>query len=79
MPKRILTGIVVSDKADKTISVEVTRTLMHKKYKKIIKTSKRYAVHCPENNYKIGDKVDIIESIPVSKTKRWAVCEQIKD
>jgi small subunit ribosomal protein S17 len=76
MPKRILSGVVVSDKADKTISVEVSRTVMHPKYKKIIKKSKKYAVHCPDNNYKVGDVVKIIESIPISKTKRWSVYEQ---
>ena len=75
MPKRVLQGVVVGDKAAKTISVEVVRTVMHPKYKKIIKRSKKYAAHDPENKYKIGDLVKIIESKPISKTKKWLVFE----
>jgi small subunit ribosomal protein S17 len=78
MPKRILQGIVVGDKADKTVSVEVTRTVTHSKYKKIIKRSKKYAAHDPENQYKVGDTVNIIESLPISKTKKWQVIEKVK-
>jgi len=75
MPKRVLQGVVIGDKANKTISVEVVRTLTHPKYKKIIKRSKKYAAHDPENKYKIGDTVKIIESKPISKTKKWLVFE----
>lgn len=75
MPKRVLQGVVVGAKADKTVSVEVVRTLTHPKYKKIIKRSKKYAAHDPENKYKVGDKVKIIESKPISKTKKWLVLE----
>lgn len=75
MPKKVLKGVVVSDKADKTISVEVERRVVHQKYKKIIKKSKRYAVHDPLNKYKVGDVVEIIESTPISKTKKWAILE----
>ena len=78
MPKRILQGIVVGDKAEKTVSVEVTRTVTHSKYKKIIKRSKKYAAHDPENQYKVGDTVNIIESLPISKTKKWQVIEKVK-
>jgi len=78
MPKRILQGIVVGDKADKTVSVEVTRTVTHPKYRKIIKRSKKYAAHDPENQYKVGDTVNIIESLPISKTKKWQVIEKVK-
>lgn len=76
MPKKVLEGVVVNNKADKTISVEVERRVVHPKYKKIIKKTKKYAVHDPENKYKIGDVIKIIESIPISKTKKWAVLEK---
>jgi small subunit ribosomal protein S17 len=75
MPKRILQGVVVSDVADKTVSVAVVRTVTHAKYKKIIKKTKKYAAHDAENKYKVGDKVRIIESVPMSKTKKWTVIE----
>jgi len=75
MPKRILQGVVVSNSGDKTVSVLVERTIKHPKYMKIIKRSKKYAAHDPENRYKVGDKVKIIESMPISKSKRWLVLE----
>lgn len=71
MPKRILQGVVVSDKADKTITVKVERRLAHPKYKKIISVSKKYAVHDEENRYKTGDNVKIEECRPISKNKSW--------
>jgi len=73
MPKRILQGVVVSDKADKTVTVKVERRLSHPVYKKIVKRTKKYAAHDEENRYKVGDIVSIQESKPYSKTKRWAV------
>lgn len=73
MPKRILIGKVVSDANDKTIIVLVERTYMHPKYQKTVKSSKRYVVHDPQNTYKEGDVVRIVESKPYSKTKRWHV------
>ena len=73
MSKKILEGIVVNNKADKTISVLVERRVMHKKYKKIIKRSKKYLAHDEENSLNIGDKVKIIESRPISKLKKWQV------
>ena len=73
MPKRILTGVVVSDKEDKTIRVNVDRRVQHKKYKKIIKRSKKYSVHDETNKFKNGDKVTIIECKPYSKTKKFEV------
>lgn len=73
MSKRILNGVVVSDKADKTVTVEVTRSFAHKLYKKIIKVKKKYKAHDEQNQYKIGDVVSIEESRPLSKTKRWLV------
>ncbi len=73
MPKRILQGVVVSDKADKTIVVKVERRFAHPLYKKTVKVSKKYLAHDPENSHKIGDKVRIIESRPISKLKKWQV------
>jgi small subunit ribosomal protein S17 len=73
MPKRILTGTVVSSKIDKTIVVKVTRRVKHKLYKKIISQSKKYHAHDEENFYKVGDIVKIIESKPISKLKSWIV------
>ena len=73
MPKKILEGVVVNNKADKTISVLVERKLFHKKYKKIIRKSKKYLVHDEKNSLEIGCKVKIIESTPVSKLKKWQI------
>jgi len=73
MPKRILQGVVVSDKQDKTITVKVERRLAHQKYKKIIRRSKKYAVHDEKNSYKVGDEVKIEECKPLSKNKSWTV------
>ena len=73
MPKRVLTGRVVSDKMDKTITVLVERRIMHPVYKKFIRRSKKYAAHDEQGKFKMGDAVRIIESAPISKTKRWAV------
>ena len=73
MPKRILQGVVVSDKGDKTVVVSVERQVMHPLYKKFIKRSKKYAAHDENNQFKVGDKVSIIESKPYSKTKAWTV------
>ncbi|MCC8483042.1 MAG: 30S ribosomal protein S17 [Rickettsia endosymbiont of Labidopullus appendiculatus] len=73
MPKRVLQGVVVSSKTDKTITVKVERRFKHPMYKKIVKVSKKYAAHDPENMYKDGDKVSIVESRPISKTKSWVV------
>ena len=75
MPKRIMSGTVVSDKGDKTIIVNVVRRFMHPVYKKFITNQKKYAAHDPKNSFKVGDKVKIIESKPISKLKRWLVIE----
>jgi len=71
--KRILQGVVVSDKMDKTIVVAVTRTKTHPKYLKRYKVSKRYKAHDEKNLRKIGDKVRIEECRPISKDKCWRV------
>ena len=71
MPKRILSGTVVSSNNNKTIVVKVTRRIKHKLYRKIISTSKKYHAHDENNNFKVGDTVSIIESKPISKLKNW--------
>lgn len=71
MPKKVLFGEVVSDKQDKTRKVKVVRKCPHEKYGKLIKHTKHYAVHDPENTSKVGDMVHIRENRPISKTKRW--------
>ena len=73
MPKRVLTGRVVSDKMDKTITVLVERRIMHPVYKKFIRRSKKYAAHDEQNSFKVGDVVRIEESRPISKRKHWVV------
>ena len=75
MPKKILNGIVVSDKPNKTITVLVERKYQHPVLKKVIKARKKYSVHDENNKFKIGDKVSIIESKPFSKNKRFQVME----
>ena len=73
MPKRVLRGVVVSDKRDKTITVLVSRKVMHPVYKKYIKKSKKYSVHDQDNKHKNGELVNIQENKPISKTKKWIV------
>ena len=78
MPKRILKGKVVKNKSEKTIIVDVESTYMHKKYKKILRKNKKFAVHDEENVSKIGDVVQIIESRPISKTKKFVLFNEKK-
>lgn len=73
MPRRVLQGVVVSDKTDKTVTVLVERRVMHPLYKKFIKRSKKYHAHDAENKCSVGDKVRIRECRPISKTKSWEV------
>lgn len=73
MPKRILSGRVVSDKNNKTLIVRVERTFKHPRYHKIVRVSKKYAVHDSESMHKEGDFVKIEESRPISKTKKWKI------
>jgi len=75
MPKRILSGIVISSNSNKTIVVKVNRRVKHKLYKKIISRSKNYHAHDEKNIYKTGDRVSIIESKPISKLKTWLALE----
>ena len=78
MPKKILDGIVVSDKGNKSITVLVERKYQHPVLQKVIKSKKKYHVHDENNSHKNGDKVKIIESRPISKTKRFKVYEENK-
>ena len=78
MPKKILTGVVVSDKPNKTITVMVERKYSHPLFKKVIKARKKYNAHDENNKFKNGDKVSIIESKPFSKNKKFQVMENIK-
>jgi len=73
MPKRILQGVVVSDKMDKTIVVQVERRVMHPIYKKFVRRTKKYAAHDEANAHKVGETVRIQECRPISKRKRWEV------
>jgi small subunit ribosomal protein S17 len=75
VPKRILQGVVVSDKSDKTIVVRVERRFADPLYRKIVRRTKRYHAHDEDNKYKEGDEVRIQESRPISKNKKWVVVE----
>jgi len=79
MPKRILSGTVVSSNSDKTIVVKVTRRVKHKLYKKIISQSKNYHAHDENNIFKTGDYVKIIESKPISKLKTWIAVNETQE
>jgi small subunit ribosomal protein S17 len=78
MPKRVLQGVVVSDKNDKTIVVKVERRYTHPLLKKTVRRSKKFHAHDEENTFKVGDVVRIEESRPVSKNKRWVVLKEAK-
>ena len=78
MPKKILKGIFVSDKPNKTITVLVERKFQHPVLKKVLKIKKKYNAHDENNKFKNGDKVTIIESKPFSKNKKFQVLEIIK-
>lgn len=75
MPKRILQGTVVSDKNDKTVVVKVERRFTHPLYKKVVRRTKNYKAHDESNNIKVGERVSIQESRPISKDKCWIVVE----
>ena len=78
MPKKILSGVVVSDKPNKSITVLVERKYQHPLLKKVIKSKKKYNVHDEQNKFKNGDKVKIIECKPHSKTKKFEVMGDLK-
>ena len=77
MPKRVLTGLIVSDKTDKTVVVLVERRVAHPVYGKIIKRSKKYHAHDETNEYREGETVRIEETAPISKLKTWKVIERV--
>ena len=79
MSKRILKGKVVSRNNNKTIVVEVIRTVQHKLYKKIIKRNKKFHAHDENNNCSVGENVSIQESRPISKLKRWVVLNNVQE
>lgn len=70
---KIQTGLVVGDKMNKTVVVEVRTTVLHPRYKKYLRRRRRFKAHDAENDCRIGDRVEIIETRPLSKTKRWRV------
>ena len=73
MPRRILQGVVTSDKNEQTITVLVERRFKHPLLHKTVRLSKKYRAHDAENQFKVGDIVRIVECAPISKTKRWTV------
>ena len=75
MPKKILHGIVVSDKENKTIKVMIERKYQHPLFKKVVKSKKKYSAHDENNKFKVGDKVSIVECKPFSKSKKFQVIE----
>ena len=77
MPKRVLTGQIVSDKTDKTVVVLVERKVKHPLYGKIIRRSKKYHAHDEDNDFKVGETVRIEETRPLSKLKTWKVIERV--
>ena len=77
MPKRVLSGTVVSDKGDKTVVVRVERRVKHPLYGKIIRLSKKYHAHDQDNSYRAGEQVRIEECAPISKQKNWTVLDRI--
>ena len=78
MPKRILQGTVVSDKGDKTVVVKVERRVKHPLYAKIIRLSKKYHAHDEDNAAGIGDRVRVMETRPLSATKRWRLLDIVE-
>ena len=76
MSKKVLKGIVIKDKNDKTVVVRVKRKYVHPFFGKVMTSSKKYHAHDPSNKFKQGDEVEIIESIPISKLKKWKVMEK---
>ena len=77
MPKRVLTGVIVSDKGEKTVVVNVERKVKHPLYGKIIRRSKKYHAHDEGNEFKAGETVRIEETAPISKLKTWKVIDRV--
>lgn len=77
--RKVRTGVVVSNKMDKTVVVEVSRTVLHPVYKKFVRRRKRFMAHDEENRCRIGDEVMIVESRPLSRNKNWRVRKIVKE
>ncbi|MDQ1285733.1 MAG: small subunit ribosomal protein [Thermodesulfobacteriota bacterium] len=77
--RKIRTGVVISDKMDKTVVVEVSRTVLHPVYKKFVRRRKRFMVHDEDNRCRIGDEVLIVETRPLSRHKNWRVQKIVKE
>jgi small subunit ribosomal protein S17 len=71
-------GVVVSDARDKTVTVEITQSIRHPRYDKVVRSRKRFHVHDESNDAKLGDTVRIVEARPLSKSKRWRVVEVLE-
>ena len=78
MARKSFVGVVVSDKADKTVSVKVERKFMHPLYGKVVTRSKKFATHDENNEFKSGDIVEIVAVRPISKTKTWKVAKLVE-
>ncbi|MBK7037716.1 MAG: 30S ribosomal protein S17 [Chitinophagales bacterium] len=76
--RRTITGVVTSDKMEKSITVAVERKIMHTKYGKYLKKTKKYHAHDEANDAKVGDKVKIMETRPLSKLKRWRLVDVVE-
>jgi small subunit ribosomal protein S17 len=76
--RRTITGVVTSNKMDKSITVSVERKIMHTKYGKYLKKTKKYHAHDESNDAKVGDTVKIMETRPLSKLKRWRLIEVLE-
>jgi len=77
--RKVRTGVVVNNKMDKTVVVEVSRTLLHPTYKKTVRQRKRFMAHDEQNRCQIGDEVMIVETRPLSRHKRWRVRKVLKE
>jgi small subunit ribosomal protein S17 len=77
--RKVRTGVVVNNKMDKTVVVEVSRTVIHPVYKKFVRRRKRFMAHDEENRCRIGDEVMIVETRPLSRHKRWRVRKVVKE
>ncbi|MFA6223945.1 MAG: 30S ribosomal protein S17 [Desulfomonilaceae bacterium] len=77
--RKVRTGVVISDKMDKTVVVEVSRTVLHPVYKKFVRRRKRFMAHDEENRCRIGDEVMIVETRPLSRHKNWRVQRIVRE
>ena len=77
--RKVRTGVVISNKMDKTVVVEVSRTVIHPVYKKFVRRRKRFMAHDEDNRCRIGDEVMIVETRPLSRHKNWRVRKVVKE